>query len=371
MGYQFIHIEGYSREASSQKKGGGWSVKKVLAEVKRESGNCGHVDNPEPPKILLGNLEEIEQKVNEWADSMTDTKGRKLRKDALCMVGGVISLPRAEEKNWPAFKKHCLKWLREKYGEELKAVVEHQDEAHPHLHFYVVPKLGARFETIHEGKNEAQKVKNEGKLKGEQNTAYKEAMRGLQDRFFREVGEWHGLTRLGPKKRRLTRAQWQAEQTQGQALAHTLRKSKALKKKYAEAARGEVLATPATTGEKVGAFFAGAISRWHSPTLKVQEEAAAASAEAEKTKKELEKVRKEQRDFEKKIRAEADLRVSKISDQLALEKSRRVQSEKELDRAEQKLQELTPEPPLHALKNPPNFTLAEIFENTRAKTATS
>jgi hypothetical protein len=109
-------------------------------------------------------------------------------------------------------------WLREQYGPRLRSIVEHTDEANPHLHFYAVPLPGERFEVLHPGRSAAAKKAQEGAKKGAQNAAYKAAMRGWQDDFS-NVAARFGLARLGPGKRRLTRGAWKAEQEQARSLA--------------------------------------------------------------------------------------------------------------------------------------------------------
>lgn len=198
-GYQFIHVESYARKAGKG-KAGGLSVRDVVAEASREPGNCPHVEQPQPPSVIFGDLDQVEQEVNTWADSMTDAKGRKLRADGLCLLAGVISLPRDEEKHWNRFRKGALEYLQQTYGERLKAVVEHQDEAHPHVHFYVVPKLGERFETIHQGKAAAARARAEGEAKGEQNRAYKGSHERLPGRFCQEGRPTLWVDQVGPWK---------------------------------------------------------------------------------------------------------------------------------------------------------------------------
>ena len=154
-------------------------------------------------------------------DQATDKQGRKLRKDGHCLLAGVISLPNDQKENWDSFKKRSIKWLQQQYGERLKTVVEHLDEKHPHLHFYCVAKPGERFEVLHQGQQAAQKAKEAGKVKGEQNKAYIEAMRAFQDVFSKAVAQIYGLARLGPGRRRLTRDQWKAEQKQAEILLMT------------------------------------------------------------------------------------------------------------------------------------------------------
>lgn len=51
-------------------------------------------------------------------------------------------------------------------------------------------------------------------------------MRRWQDDFFVHVGLKHGLARIGPARRRLTRSQWQAEQQVVRATAVCLQEKK-------------------------------------------------------------------------------------------------------------------------------------------------
>lgn len=216
MAYQFIHVESYSRSSPKKGKNGGHSVASVVNEAIREPNSIPHVDNPKPPTYIYGKpLESLEATCEEWAASMTDAKGRKLRKDALCLAAGVVSMPEdTTPEAWATFRADAVGHLQKKYGDRLQTVIEHTDESHPHLHFYVVPRLGERFEMIHQGKLAAADVKREGGLKGAQNQAYKSAMRAYQDEFFETVGIKNGLTRIGPGRRRLTREEWKLEQLQ-------------------------------------------------------------------------------------------------------------------------------------------------------------
>ena len=67
--------------------------------------------------------------------------------------GGV--LPAEQRQDWPRFREATVAWLRQQYGERLRSVVEHTDEAHPHLHFYAVPLPGERFQVLHPGRQAA------------------------------------------------------------------------------------------------------------------------------------------------------------------------------------------------------------------------
>lgn len=221
MAYQFIHVESYSRTPPKKGKTGGHSVASVVNEAIREPNSIPHIDDPKPPVYIYGKpLESLEETCETWAASMTDAKGRKLRKDALCLAAGVVSMPEdTTPEAWATFRADAVGHLQQKYGDRLQTVIEHTDESHPHLHFYVVPRPGERFESIHQGKAAAADVKRAGGVKGAQNQAYKSAMRAYQDEFFEAVGIKNGLTRIGPGRRRLTREEWKLEQLQVEAAA--------------------------------------------------------------------------------------------------------------------------------------------------------
>lgn len=221
MAYQFAHVECYARQGSKQGKGPRkWSISDVAAEAMRTPDACPHVEHPKPPTVLHGCApDEAARQAEKWGDDSRDAKGRRLRKDGLCMLAGVVSLPVDRVADWPAYRAASVAWLQTKYGDRLRSVVEHTDEAHPHLHFYAIPLPGERFESLHAGRLAASQAAERGETKGKQNEAYKQAMRGWQDDFAAQVAAPFGLTRIGPSRRRLTRAQWQAEKQQAQSLA--------------------------------------------------------------------------------------------------------------------------------------------------------
>ncbi|MDV1102264.1 hypothetical protein, partial [Raoultella ornithinolytica] len=90
MSYQFIHIEDYSRTIAKKKKNDGKekynketkgrSVRDIIAEAKREEGNCPHVENPTEPILLYGkSLDEVERLVYEYHDKtkLKDKNGKE------------------------------------------------------------------------------------------------------------------------------------------------------------------------------------------------------------------------------------------------------------------------------------------------------
>lgn len=213
------------------------------------------------------------------------------------------------------------------------------------MHFYAVPKSGQKFEDLHEGKRAQKelKKKNPQATKQEQNLAFCEAMRATQDDFANRVGQRFGLARIGPGRRRLTRAQWQAEQAQAEALKNTLAKKNAYKKHYKkqaiaeaqqaieqakEQARAEGLAEAQGVGAKVGGFFSGVKDKFSKPS----ERELQAEAEAQRAIAEAKKRQEQAQEEARKAKVQADNRVSTVAGQLQAEKARAEGLEKDLDR---------------------------------------
>lgn len=348
-GFQFIHVEGYARKAGKG-KASGRTIRDVIAEAKREIGNYHHITSPKPPEVLLGDLDDAEADAVAWADNSKNARGHKLREDGLALLAGVVSFPSAENlgisegehrQRWDTFRMDTLIFLKKKYGSDLKCVVEHTDEKNPHLHFYVVPKLGQSFDSIHEGKA----AKNQARLVGgrrEQTIAYIEAMRGFQDDFFQKVGAKNGLGRIGPGRQRLTRAEYQAKKAELEnfRLANENLKNLqagASKKGYDKGYKeGLVASEVASFAEKVGATAKKVATGWK-----------------KKTKKELE-TEAQAREMVKKVQAAAKRQIAiakKERDEMV--KSRNLLAEREeklgwkvqnyqdeLDRAQQKIKDL-------------------------------
>lgn len=306
MAYQFIHIEAYARVAGAG-KAGGRNVGNVLAEADRKPGNCPHID-PEkladpalaPARIYGLKLEKVEAEANAWAEQAKDAQGRNLRKDGHCLLAGVVSLPNdTPPGDWQRFKNDAVKWLKSEFGERLRSVIEHKDESHPHLHFYAVPEAGKGFASLHPGQQAARKAKAQGLKKGEQNEAYKNAMRDWQDKFSMDVGQHHGLTRIGPGQRRLTRGEWKQEQKQAKALQQAKSRAKSVLKQAEKKAiereqqAEEKAQKTAGFGASVGGFFDG-LKNGYSKSKKELEEKIEEAREEERAKhsKELNEQRK-------------------------------------------------------------------------------
>lgn len=206
-GIQFVHISVYSLHPPKKTSQGAdrkWAVRDVLAEAGREPQACLHVPRPRPPHLLHGpSLAELEAEIGAIHARSTDAAGRRLRKDASVLLAGVASYPRGGME-YGYWKQSVLEWLQTEFGDRLRSVVEHTDEAHPHLHFYVVNPHGGNVKDLHPGFRAAKGAQTPK----EQRIAYNTAMRAFQDRFWEHVAGPSGLARLGPGRQRMSRAQW-------------------------------------------------------------------------------------------------------------------------------------------------------------------
>ncbi|APE97090.1 plasmid recombination protein [Pseudomonas putida] len=229
-GFQFIHIESYARTAAKGKTGN-HSVSSIVAEARRDAGHSPHVESPQSPLYLQGaSLDVLEATCEAYAATITDTKGRKMRRDGLCLLAGVVSAPDDfTEAQWSTLSCDTLNWLKKRFEDRLRTTVAHLDESHDHLHFFIVPRDGERFDEVHPGKAAARRAKTQGLAKGDQNKAYIAAMRAFQDDFFEEVGARNGLARIGPGRRRLTRAEWKQEQNTVERVGQAIKQAEDLK----------------------------------------------------------------------------------------------------------------------------------------------
>jgi predicted nuclease with TOPRIM domain len=265
---QFIHVDTYSRAGGKTAR----SARQIAAEAERDPSACPHIPNPEPPVVLFGVAPSVavaEAEAN--SSGLKDAAGRKLRADAPILAVGVISLPAERAQDWPGFREASLKWLKKRYGDRLRSVVEHTDEEHPHLHFYVVPGPGEGCQAVHEGYRARVEARQRGDRAGKVLVAYQQAMRALQDAFQAAVGAEFGLARLGPRRQRLTRAAWKAQKAALDAQAKARRelgetvkrevsrgltaKSKAAEKRGYNKGLKEGREAGSRVGERIDAFL--------------------------------------------------------------------------------------------------------------------
>jgi len=243
----FIHFQTYARKANAA----GNTVSQVIAEALRRPAFCGHVEDPKPPRVIHGTPETFEADHAAHIENRGTEVKRKgktyrkgIRQDRHTLATAVASYPltydqiaeggpdaAALHRDWEA---RTVAWMRDRYGDQVKVVLAHEDEAHPHLHFWLLPDNGdARADALHPGKVAKHQAEAEARDAGLSdreavrvgNIALKAAMRGVLDDYWQEVGQPVGMTRDGPKRQRLTRAEWQARKADAARLGETLRRS--------------------------------------------------------------------------------------------------------------------------------------------------
>lgn len=214
MAYQFIHIEKYAKKVAKLKKGDTkkWTASEIAKEAMRVDGNCSHVKNPQAPKIIYGDDPlTIVEAAEAHLDLAKDAAGQKARQDTTILISGVASFPTATaDLNTPENQEAYIKWrdltlafLKSEYGEHLKGVVEHTDEAFPHLHFYAFNQSDIiKTKKLYAGDTEKGEALSEGKKR----------LGAYQDRYFEQVSAKCGLLRTGPKRKRLGREDYKKEQ---------------------------------------------------------------------------------------------------------------------------------------------------------------
>lgn len=229
----FAHKQTYSQKGNSKSL----PIKSIIDELERLMGACPHVLEPLPPLIIEGmQPSDVHTKIQErFAEQnrylrkarkdFPEQKGslRGIRTDTHILVASVFSYPDSiadmVEEEYQAWRADVIAFAKQDAKDnelEVMTVVEHRDEAHPHLHILAVPlitqanpRMNAKL--CHEG-HVAQDKHVANEWSGSPSRSYKQAMRGWQDSYHREVGSKHGQARKGPKRRRLDRATWKAEQ---------------------------------------------------------------------------------------------------------------------------------------------------------------
>lgn len=250
MAFQFIHMTAYSRKGD----GKGRSTSFVFNEARRDPAASFHVSNPSSPVVVYGStIDDVEAMHDATADAATTTpkggKPRRIQKTQNTLMTIVASHPltmdevhakptkRREAEEW---ERRTVEWLRSQYGDKLVSVIRHEDEGYFHVHAYILPDDPAmRAAALHPGHVAKAAVMSAGPAEGEDvkalnkrgDQAYRAAMRQWQDSYHETVAVPCGLTRLGPQRRRLSRAEWQAEQIQARALRTTIDRARQVKLK--------------------------------------------------------------------------------------------------------------------------------------------
>jgi len=218
MGYQFIHYETYSAS----------DARKEIGEGTRQPGFCPHVQNPQPPTVLYGSTDGLADKIDaakastkrlitqKTRSGQVKTFERPLRDTEHLVLFGIASWERTwSEKNprlYEESKKKTVEKLKRDFGDQLQAVLFHDDEEQPHLHFWVLAN-GCDIANVCPAFAAEKKLdKSRDKSTGKERAAVRlQALKEFQLDWNREVFASAGLTKDGPKRRRLSRVEYMAE----------------------------------------------------------------------------------------------------------------------------------------------------------------
>lgn len=257
-GYQFAHIETWSRKGVAKQRGKdktvrkngqrGWTADQIINEAAREPGASEHVGLARrKPLIIKGACDSFDalRDAHEDACSVkltvpyTDrktkkkkTRNRSVRQDTHTLYTAIVSLPITSAEALGdvdkmaesmeafdlaiAFEKRRL----EDAGGEFAMGVIHLDEKHIHLHIYGLDRQRGSTNGLHPGKAALDAFRaRHGALSSKgsdlfqrSKRAYCDAMRDWQDDMHREALSKVGLCRFGPRRSRYSRRQWSARQ---------------------------------------------------------------------------------------------------------------------------------------------------------------
>jgi len=231
----FARYETYARKGAHKR----WSKERraslfdIHKELMRTPGGHEHINDPKPPVILYGAHPDtvIEQAVALASQALA------IQINSPVLLAGVMTWPvpreevekdEDERRKYLAWREDAVAWSGRLWGDQLQCVVEHVDEPYLHLHFWVLPSLRPDrrlcISDVDFGRRAAKAVKDAGGSGREQKAASSQAMSEFQNNYWRDVGSKHGLARLGPKRLRFTRQEWNDRKAENQKLADSWRK---------------------------------------------------------------------------------------------------------------------------------------------------
>ncbi|EOW9435192.1 hypothetical protein ACOCGN_001718 [Vibrio cholerae] len=227
----FTHHETYPffvRQGSGRR-----SATSILLEAVRDPHSCSHISEPKEPILLFGvSPIELNKQLKFIQLNAKNLRGKKFKRGEQLLGASVSSLnlsPTPENIARPDVQSWIQRnhnFYKEKFGACYKSLILHTDESKIHLHAFHIPILDentmiADADALHPGYM-AQKALKKSASRTEKNKAYNNAMRDFQNDYYESVGAPTGLLRFGPKRRRLTRAEWLTEKNYAAVLQNIL-----------------------------------------------------------------------------------------------------------------------------------------------------
>lgn len=264
-GYQFAHMETWSRKGVAKQNGNdtkvrrngqrGWTAEQIIDEAAREPWASEHVGREKrDPVVFAGtcaSFDELRTAHDEacqarvsvpYTNPKTKKKGtrkRSVRVDTHTLYTAVISLPITSAEAMTDVDKlgECMetfdlvigfeKRRLEDAGGEFAMAAMHLDERHVHLHIYGLDRQRGAVNGLHPGKAALDDFRaRQGALSSKDSDlfqrskrAYCDAMREWQDDLHREALGKAGLCRFGPRRFRYSRGQWAARKREEEEAA--------------------------------------------------------------------------------------------------------------------------------------------------------
>ena len=127
-GFQFIHYEKYKKD----------DIEGIIGEASRTPGYCPHVENVQPPVVLKGSLQNLQERlqhdVAHYKSAARTARKRRFATMRIFSLPGFSHPDPTAKPGDPAFDKWLdlsMKFVAEEYGAQLHTAVLHLDEEFP------------------------------------------------------------------------------------------------------------------------------------------------------------------------------------------------------------------------------------------------
>lgn len=214
--HQFVHISGYGHKARPGQPRHA-TASAILGEAVRRPGSTGHLPQPKAAKLVFGDAPKaLFERLAHVREQARDSIGRRLRADGSLIMIAVVSYPQPrndialnDRDTCELWKAKTTDWLISRFGKELAAIFEHEDENYPHLHAVLFPRICPTGQLDWSGVHPGRAAKAQSAARGEsvaaQDAHYQRAMSEMQTDYYEAVSVAFGHYRNGPNRERRER----------------------------------------------------------------------------------------------------------------------------------------------------------------------